>query len=1494
MGSAAAKLHSLWCCNMAKFRHVFFFLLLGHFCLHNRRGMLFASADFTARPTCSSCMVDYSDQINAGPACCDAAFFSNGLSCEDLEQQRGWDCSGCACHADPPCTSCHGSDCSQSISFLGDGTCDDEFDCLAFGYDNGDCLRSSCGACDVSYATRAAVDEYLCCDHAFYRDGVQCSALQLGFADAWNCSGCACPEPAELDCDGAPGVESFMSWIGDGICDSGQWGTNLNCEAFSFDGGDCGNSLLPCPASGADFSSWLTDLATSSFPFGSGLCLCQKGVYCSASGIPYSLNFNEGDLSGSIPAAICSLTHLQAIYLADNALTGTVPPCLASMSAMSQIRLSRNELSGQLPISIGSTNQLRHFYVEDCGLAGPIPSAFGSMGMVEKLILYNNQLSGTIPSSLGSLGASLLHLEVDGNQLSGTTPHALGSLSHLGVLELYANALTGTMPPTLGSLSSLEFLKIFDNRLTGTVPLAMCSLSSIIELYPYQNTITGTLPQCFGSLSSMEKLGFYDTTMSGTLPSSLGSLSQLLKFLIFGAKFSGTLPASLASLESLVKIGFQGNRLSGTVPEAVGSLTNMEQFILNGNYFRGTLPASIGSATALRYMDLSRNQLSGQLPASIGSLDLLSTLQMDLNRFSGTIPSAIFIAGMDNAQEISLALNQLTGTIPAFGLAPMLSFLDLSANQLTGTLPDTFFAVAPALVFASVANNALTGSIPELVQNRNPIMSAFMCSSNQLTGRLPFFPNATVFFAASNAFNAFGPGWCNANSAMSCDLSNCPNLPCTLSCDGHSEIGSTDLDVARLCHAPCACPANLSSVGDPHMYRDPEECQDLNHGAVCSFKCDDGFQPGILAATESQASSTSSAPTPTHVVTCNDGNWLNVDADGSTHGCIPQSCHTLTTADLPYAVEGSCASTPHNYSCLVQCIAGTARVGSATIRCDTGQWAVGDTACVPSTDVFANFNCQALTEELLPNVETDACINTPGRCNIGGTDGIVYYFGRDFLDRDVCSCNYTCQPGYHASLLSPVVDCDLGQWRMPDLARCSPRSCEEFWTNWSECSGFCASDPDPGVETRTFWYSEDERDDVLVAVGGDETRIAGACAQVAKGTVETRACTSRPRCGILSCDDLWSAWTPCPTLCLGGTEARTFDFSTLLGNSSDFENDTNARVQLGSGRMIDTLTIESFSMMACAVSFGEVQNRSCDDGEGHPNCAVALGSTTAALVIAVAVGISAAIARRRSVVVSRLHSTKRGRRFLRAAGFNVRDAMRTYEKAAQLEKRFPDAPFLSIWFAMDGGKRTIAAARKVLELASVLRSRDQRTSTSEALEIANWRLYGKSTDSLHKVLAEQCADRATLRAAVVETAQHLNLDRLAKSRSSTTHKTDANASRLPAEGWVPDQGKQAQPYIHLAVATRWIDSDAQLYVVQELLRSLPPAFGELKFYPPATWPRVGFNPLQLAGVTSLVTVILIAGVVALLHTSMLTDDLPPFFSLLQLLGFAPLKFFGRS
>ena len=54
------------------------------------------------------------------------------------------------------------------------------------------------------------------------------------------CEGCgaaSCITDCELQCvDEA----TANSWIGDGYCDDGTWGMYLDCEFFSFDGGDCG------------------------------------------------------------------------------------------------------------------------------------------------------------------------------------------------------------------------------------------------------------------------------------------------------------------------------------------------------------------------------------------------------------------------------------------------------------------------------------------------------------------------------------------------------------------------------------------------------------------------------------------------------------------------------------------------------------------------------------------------------------------------------------------------------------------------------------------------------------------------------------------------------------------------------------------------------------------------------------------------------------------------------------------------------------------------------------------------------------------------------------------------------------------------------------------------------------------------------------------------------------------------------------------------------
>lgn len=122
----------------------------------------------TTRDICGSCVFDYSSQ--GGAPCCDWAFYSNnGLHCDDLESLREWNCSGCECPSAPECIDCLGSDCSATLGQVGDGSCDDAFDCVKFRFDGGDCGTTSCLECDVKKTTQS--DGWLCCDDAFYTDG---------------------------------------------------------------------------------------------------------------------------------------------------------------------------------------------------------------------------------------------------------------------------------------------------------------------------------------------------------------------------------------------------------------------------------------------------------------------------------------------------------------------------------------------------------------------------------------------------------------------------------------------------------------------------------------------------------------------------------------------------------------------------------------------------------------------------------------------------------------------------------------------------------------------------------------------------------------------------------------------------------------------------------------------------------------------------------------------------------------------------------------------------------------------------------------------------------------------------------------------------------------------------------------------------------------------------------------------------------------------------
>jgi hypothetical protein len=57
------------------------------------------------------------------------------------------------------------------------------------------------------------------------------------------CIDTGCPDGLIKDCDDLCGV---ASWLGDELCDQGQWGVNFDCEEFEFDHGDCAECVPAC------------------------------------------------------------------------------------------------------------------------------------------------------------------------------------------------------------------------------------------------------------------------------------------------------------------------------------------------------------------------------------------------------------------------------------------------------------------------------------------------------------------------------------------------------------------------------------------------------------------------------------------------------------------------------------------------------------------------------------------------------------------------------------------------------------------------------------------------------------------------------------------------------------------------------------------------------------------------------------------------------------------------------------------------------------------------------------------------------------------------------------------------------------------------------------------------------------------------------------------------------------------------------------------------
>ena len=130
------------------------------------------------------------------------------------------------------------------------------------------------------------------------------------------------------------------------------------------------------------------------------------------------------------------------------------------------------------------------------------------------------------------------------------------------------------------------------------------------------------------------------------------------------------------------------------------------------------------------------------------------------NQLSGTIPD---FRALTQLQVFSAYDNQLTGSIPPLNGLGALTELGVSGNQLTGAIPS--LSSLTSLQFFAVFNNKLTGTIPSLAGLTN--LYNFSISGNQLSGPIPPLTGLTALknvYANGNQLSGSIPSLAGLNA----------------------------------------------------------------------------------------------------------------------------------------------------------------------------------------------------------------------------------------------------------------------------------------------------------------------------------------------------------------------------------------------------------------------------------------------------------------------------------------------------------------------------------------------------------------------------------------------------------------------------------------------------------------------------------------------------------------------------------------------------------
>lgn len=300
-----------------------------------------------------------------------------------------------------------------------------------------------------------------------------------------------------------------------------------------------------------------------------------------------STNFLEGDLS-----ELRFLRRLASIQLFENRFSGIIPAEFGDeLKDLVNLSLYTNNLTGPLPQKLGSWTDFNYIDVAENSLSGPIPPDMCKNGKMTDLLILQNNFTGSIPANYGNC-SSLVRLRVSNNLLSGIVPQEIWGLRNLTIIDLASNQFQGPVSSSIGSAKSLAQLFIANNQFSSDLPATISKASNLHEIELSSNKFSGEIPSTIGDLKYLNSLHLEDNMFSGSIPSSLTSCSSLSDINLAGNALSGGIPVNIGSLSNLNSLNLSNNQLSGEIPSSMSSM-RLSLFDLSNNLLIGRIPESL-------------------------------------------------------------------------------------------------------------------------------------------------------------------------------------------------------------------------------------------------------------------------------------------------------------------------------------------------------------------------------------------------------------------------------------------------------------------------------------------------------------------------------------------------------------------------------------------------------------------------------------------------------------------------------------------------------------------------------------------------------------------------------------------------------------------------------------------------------------------------------------------------------------------------------------